>query len=99
MVSFILIFCRYSVDKLDVEKVFVLSLALQIDIEGDVTAITILSDINVPIPGCNEDASFTLPGDGSIQGFVRAVGENFGQAAVQAVFRKLGLEVSINRVK
>ena len=85
--------CRYSVDKLDVEKVFVLDLAFQIKIEGDVTSVTILSDMKVPIPGCNENATFTLPGDGSIQGFVNAVGENFGQAAIQIVFQKLGLEV------
>ncbi|XP_072033123.1 uncharacterized protein [Amphiura filiformis] len=86
----------FSIDKLDDDKEFLVNLALKLDIEGDITELGILSNTRFPIPLCNTNATFTLPGGGSIDGFVRALGDNVGQAAVAVVLRQLGLEQYIS---
>ena len=55
----------YTIDKLTEDKVFVLDLALSLclpDSECDTPSIDILKGIRVPIPLCNENATFALPG-------------------------------------
>ena len=53
----------------------------------------VLNGATVPIPFCNPNISFSLPGDGSIIGFAKFIGKRAGAEAIQAVLRKLGLEV------
>ena len=83
---------RFSVDKDDIAQVFKLGLAFDLTIDGAETMFPILTDTSIPIPVCSDDP-FVLPGDGSIKGFVKAVGQNVGQTAVDVVLKQLGLEV------
>ncbi len=85
---------RYSIDKDDDAEEFSLNLLFEFELEGDITAFNLLYDTKVPIPLCNENAMLILPGDGSINGFIRAVGENVGQSALEVVLRQLGIEVN-----
>ncbi len=71
-----------------------MNLLFEFELEGDITAFSLLSDTRVPIPLCNENATLNLPGDGSINGFVKEVGENVGQSALEVVLRQLDLEVN-----
>ena len=82
---------RFSINKLDAEKEFALNLAFLLDVEGLSTDLNILNDTRIPIPVCNTE--FTLPGDGTIKGFIRAVGKNAAQSAVDVVLEQLGLKV------
>ena len=70
-----------------------MDLSLQLQLDDQPTDIQVLSGTTIPIPLCNEDASLVLPGDGTIGGFARALGENVGQTAVELVLTHLGLEV------
>ena len=83
---------RFSVDKDDDAQVFKLSLAFDLTIDGAETMFPVLTDTSVPIPVCSDDP-FVLPGDGSIEGFVKVVGNNVGQTAVDVVLKQLGLQV------
>ncbi len=83
---------RFSVSKLDADKVFEVDLSFQLKLDGDITNFNIATDTRVPIPICDPNAAFTLPGDWSITAFVRAVGKNVGQSAVEAVWRNLGID-------
>ena len=96
IIGILLIFWSFSIDKLNVEKEFAVNLSFQLKLEGVATGFTILSDTRIPIPLCNENASFSFPGDGSIAGFVRGLGQNYSDLAIAAVFRELGLEVRIS---
>ena len=71
-----------------------MNLNFQVEIEGVTTTFPILSDIRIPIPICNENAIFVLPGDGSIEDFARIYGDGFSKTAVDVVLQRLGLEVS-----
>ena len=59
------------------------------------TNIDILTDWRVPIPFCNENDTFTLPGDGSIESFARGLGQDFSHMAVDFVLQQLGLQVQL----
>ena len=57
---------------------------------------SVFENLLIPIPVCNIDfTTFSLPGDGTVQQFAQHLGENIGNAAVDIVIQKLGLEVSI----
>lgn len=85
---------RYSINKLDEEKLFSLSLGVRLCIDDSCDEIPLLDDIFAPIPLCNTNVTgVQLPGDGSIHGFVKEVGENVGSAAVDIVISRLGLTV------
>ena len=47
----------------------------------------------MPITPCNRSQDFVLPGDGTIAGFVDAIGPNIGSTAVDLVLTKLGFTV------
>ena len=86
--------CRYSINKLDEEDVFSITLTLNLCIDEACEDIPIFKDLKVPIPGCNTDfASFVLHGDGSLRGFVQYLGGQIGGAAVTLVLERLGLSV------
>ena len=53
-----------------------------------------MADTRVPIPLCNANPLFTLPGDGSIEGFVRGLGQDVSQTAIDIVLQELELKVS-----
>ena len=53
-----------------------------------------MSDTRAPIPLCNDNPLFTLPGDGSIAGFVRGLGQDISQIAIDIVLQELELKVS-----
>ena len=94
-VLFIFFSPRFSVDKLDVEKSFSVSLSIELCIDDICDTAEVFKGFKVPIPFCNTDfTNFQLPGDGTIQGFVQELGENIGGAAVNIVVEKLGIAVS-----
>ena len=71
-------------------------LAFTLWIDGVPTDFPVLSGRQFPIPGCHGNASLslTLPGDGTVRGFLAELGESHvGQAAIQLVLRKLNLQV------
>ena len=94
--SFILHFSRFSVDKLSEQKLFRIDFTFTLTLEEETTVNPILRDFTLPVPICNQDIPFSLPGDGSIQGFVKRVGRNFTQTAVDVVLHQLGVKVIIN---
>ena len=77
-------------------KSFAFDLDLTFCTDGECTDMDVLDGATVPIPFCNPNITFTLPGDGSIIGFAKFVGKGVGDEAIQAVLRKLGLEVIEN---
>ena len=91
---FVIPIFRYSINKLDEEDVFSITLTLNLCIDEACEDISIFKDLKVPIPGCNTDfTSLVLPGDGSIEGFVQYLGGEVGDAAVTVVLERLGLSV------
>ena len=84
----------YSIDKLGDEKVFSLSLSMTICIDKTCDEEPLLQNFKVPIPLCNTNfTSFRLPGDGTIQGFVKELGGKVASSAVDVVINRLGLSV------
>ena len=75
-----------------------MDLSLELQLDDQPTNIQVLSGTTIPIPLCNEDAAIVLPGDGTIGGFARALGENVGQTAVELVLKHIGLEVCLCKI-
>ncbi|XP_072033124.1 uncharacterized protein [Amphiura filiformis] len=88
---------RFTVDKLTEEDQFELSLSVELSVDGATTTFPVLTETNIPIPLCNNESSFVLPGDGSIQGFARDIGDNVGQSAVDLVLLQLDLKEHISQ--
>ncbi|XP_033637389.1 uncharacterized protein LOC117298318 isoform X2 [Asterias rubens] len=85
-----------TIDK--VEESFQINLDMTFCLDGDCTPIPILSDAIIPIPFCNPNATFELPGDGSFAALAKDLGGNVGELAIQAGLRKLGIqEFAINQ--
>ncbi len=82
---------RFSIDKDSITDTFVLDLAFIVTIDGVETEYIILNGAKIAIPLCNN--IFILPGDGSIDQFVKIIGEDVGQMAIDIVLMKLGLQV------
>ena len=80
-----------TIDK--VEESFQINLDMTFCLDGDCTPIPILSDAIIPIPFCNPNATFELPGDGSFAALAKDLGGNVGELAIQAGLRKLGIQV------
>ncbi len=73
---------------------FSCSLGIKLCIDGVCTITRVFDDITMPIPVCHTNiTTLTLPGDGSIQGFVRELKRNIGDSAIDIVLEKLGLSV------
>ncbi len=70
---------------------FVINFSLRTTLDGVATDFAILSGTTIPIPTCDND--LPLPGDGSVQGFLRAIGDYIGQLAVERVLSELDLQV------
>ena len=84
-----------SIDKLVQEESFQINLDITFCLDGYCTITPVLSDALIPIPFCNLNASFELPGDGSFAALARDLGGNVGELAIQAGLRKLGIQVGI----
>ena len=70
-------------------------LSIGLCIDDTCTTTPVLDHVWVPIPLCNTNAtSFTLPGDGTVDGFIRELGGRIGNAAIDLVLEKFGLSVS-----
>ena len=78
---------------MDIDKEFALNLAVQLEVEGVITEYNVLDNMRVPIPVCNPNNPTVLPGDGSIEGFAKIIGANFGQPALDVVLELLDLKV------
>lgn len=83
----------FTVDKLTAEKVFVVDLSVTLCIDGTCTPINLLHGARVPIPICNANGTFSLPGDGTIAGYLDTLTGGITDAAVDLVFESLGLKV------
>ena len=71
---------------------YTINMVIQMTIEETRTDFGIFSDAKMPIPECMDDATYVLPGDGSVESFVLGLGESIGQTAVEAVMRHLGIK-------
>ena len=78
-------------DKFEQSEEFIFDLIILLNLDDQTIQLDILNGTSIPIPSCSEDTKFTLPGDGSIQGFARVVGKEVGQTAVDAVLSHLGV--------
>ena len=85
------IYFRYSVDKYGQTEEYVLDMTILLALEGQTKRFDIFNASSIIIPVCDEDTTFALPGDGSVEGFARVVGKEVGQTAVDAVLRHLGV--------
>ncbi|XP_021353372.1 uncharacterized protein LOC110450253 [Mizuhopecten yessoensis] len=84
---------KFSIGKDDVRKVFVVNFGISIcPADGSSCFIDdyFLSDLDVPIPICNEN--FTLPGGGSIGNFVAEIGGKMTAEAFQLILRMFDLD-------
>ena len=86
-------FRSFSMDVLDTENAFEVNLSFTLKLEGVVSNFVVLNKANFPMPFCNDNTTLTLPGDGSVGGFVTALGGEFVQSAVDLVLEYLGLKV------
>ena len=77
------------------QKVFQIDLSVTLCIDGTCRPIYLLQAAHVPIPVCNENATFSLPGDGTISGYLESLGGQVTDAAVDLVLEHLGLKVII----
>ncbi len=90
----LLSFYRYSIGKIESTKQFSFNLAYRLEIDEEPVDFNILSDYHVPIPVCNRNSAYMLPGDGTIEDFARRIGTNFTQLALNVVLRQLRIDVS-----
>ncbi len=75
---------------------FSVTLDVELCIDNTCTTTSILDHVWVPIPICNTNAvTFTLPGDGTVAGFIRELGGRIGDSAIDLVLEKNGLNVRI----
>ena len=88
-------FYRYSIGKSESTEQLSFNLAYRLEMEEEIPVnFNILSDYRVPIPVCNENFTYMLPGDGTIEDFARRIGNNFTQLAVDDVLQQLQIDVS-----
>ncbi|XP_022105071.1 uncharacterized protein LOC110987006 [Acanthaster planci] len=81
----------WRVAKITEEKQLEVDLSLVLCIDGACDTLTVLSASHLPIPLCNTPDPFTLPGDGTVAGFMTYLGGNIGQFAIDAALRHLNL--------
>ncbi len=73
-----------------------LSLTVNVSLDGKTTSIPLLRNATIPEPSChNTDLSYALPGDGTVEGFARALGNSVGESAVELVLSYLGIKVKL----
>ena len=93
------IYFRYSVNKFEQTEEFIFDLIILLNLDDKTIQLDILSGVSIPISTCSEDTAFTLPGDGSVQGFATVVGKEVGQTAVDAVLSHLGVGQYISKLE
>ncbi len=86
-------FDRYSIDKLDTEKSFEVELFVTLCIDDDCDVIPVVSEFLIPIPFCNRNGTLSLPGDGTLAGYVEHSMKDAKAAAVDLVLNSLGIKV------
>ncbi|XP_046574117.1 uncharacterized protein LOC124282192 [Haliotis rubra] len=83
---------RYTIDRSEARKVFVVDMGLQISVGESEPILNdlLIENVDVPIPICNEN--FSLPGNGSLNSLAKQMGGKLIREVVDVVFRKLGLD-------
>ena len=89
---------RFTVDKLTAQKEFLIDLSVSLCIDGTCAPINLLQGALVPIPICNPNATLSLPGDGSIAGYLDTLAGEVTDVAVDLVLDSLGLKVTLLRL-
>ena len=79
--------------KLDQQKHFAFYLSFNLTLDDNTEEFPFISGATLPMPDCNEDSVYVLPGDGSIKGFADTLGTNASQTAVELVLRQLEFKV------
>ena len=69
-----------------------LTLAATLCVDGDCEDLPIFESLSIPLPTC--DANVVLPGDGTVGGFVTALGGKVGAIGVGFIADMLGIGVS-----
>ena len=87
-----MIIFRYAVNKLDQERLQV-DFNIGICMDGVCEDIPVLTGLLVPIPFCNTNGTFSLPG-GSLTGFLEHVASGATDAAINLVLETLGIKVN-----
>ena len=77
-------------------KSFEIDLYLRICIDGICDTISVVSRLLIPIPFCNQDGSFTLPGNGTLAGVLEQFAEDASNTAVDFILETLGIKVKLN---
>ena len=83
---------RYSINLHETEPVLLLNFATTLCVDGNCEDLTIFDSLSIPIPTC--DTNIALPGDGTIGGFVAALGGKVGAIGVGFIANMLGIGVS-----
>ncbi len=85
--------CRYTVGKSDDEKSFIMDVSVEVCIDGSCVEIPVVSQVVIPIPICNPDA--TLPGDGTLNGVLDAFESEASENAIELALKYLGISVGV----
>ena len=84
---------RFSISKDDEKNLFKFNLDLLLVVDEFEEDFEIFADAVMPVSPCNSNQDYVLPGDGTITGFVDAIGPTIGNTAVELVLTKLGVTV------
>ena len=90
-----MIILRYTIDKLDQEKSFRVDFIIEICIDNVCEDVPVLTEFLVPIPFCNTNGTYGLPG-GSLSGFLEHIASGTSDAAINLVLETLGIKVKKN---
>ena len=86
--------CRYAIVKIVAQESFQLDLHVDINIDNTWKTTTILNQLLIPIPFCNDGGTSALTG-GSIDGFMQLVG-SVTDEHINDVLNALGIKVCIS---
>ena len=87
-------FQRYSIDKRNTDRMYSISLHLNLYIDDECNTFPIIKEVKLPIPICNVDYQhFVLPGDGTVAGFVDYLDGRVGDVAIDFVVEKYEMKV------
>ncbi len=77
-------------------QTLIITLSVYVCIDENCDRTPILSDNVVPMPFCNENGTLSLPGDGTIDGFLRHISGRYNGTIIDTVLSSLGIKVRSN---
>ena len=92
-VTIITRYFRFTADKLDDTKQYLIDLSVNVCFDGTCTNVPILTNAVIPIPLCGDEAVITLPGDGTIGGYVQQLADEAGDEGIMMLLHHFNLQV------